>query len=194
MSGASVFQPFFIPLVTNGKKSFQAKYKHTIKKEEHLNKFLSESKTGILYKKLDGRYRREERAETDKYAEINEIIIYNPLKQEGYFLDTETQTAFTLPMSDSSTQTENDSAQFWGGRKIGKQIIEGFVCQGYRIGEHTDNFTEYWVAEDIPEIILAKNIQEYQEAELMLFDIKFNEPNDELFIIPSNYTKISLNE
>lgn len=194
MSGVSIFEPFFIPLATNGKKSFQAKYKHTIRKKHLVNEFLKENRTGILYKKSDGRYRREEWLETDKPNETVSVVIYNPQEQKGYLLDMETQTAFTLPMSGSSVQPENDWAKFWGGQKIGKQIIEGFTCQGFRVGEQVDNFTEYWVAEDILEIMLAKNIQENQEAELTLFDIEFNELDDELFIIPDTYTKISLDE
>lgn len=190
MSAALLFEPFFIPLNTNGKKSFRAKYKHTIKRKENPNKSLNATRTGVIYKKTDGRCRTEERDETDKYDEVS-VIIYDPLKQEGYLVDTETQTAHIMPMS---AQAENDSAQFWNGQKIGKQIIEGFVCQGYRVGEDADNFTEYWVAEEIPEVILAKDFQENLEAELRLFDIEFIEPTDELFILPDDYVKISLDE
>lgn len=103
MSAALLFDPFFIPLNTNGKRSFRAKYKHTIKRES-LNEPLNAVRAGVIYKKSDGRCRTEERDETGKNDETCVVIIYNPVKEQGFLIDMESRTAYVVPISASPSQ------------------------------------------------------------------------------------------
>lgn len=68
---------------------------------------------------------------------------------------------------------------------IGEEIIEGMRCRGYlRLGGRMQE-TEFWVADELQDTILARISADGFESSFRVHDIRQGEPNPELFAIPA---------
>ena len=77
------------------------------------------------------------------------------------------------------------------GTYIGQQQIEEFTCHGYISDQPEGDIIEYWVSEELQEVLLAKSISNDKESTLRLFDIRRVEPDSELFTVPADYKDAS---
>ncbi len=160
-------------------KPFQAKYER-IDREGQISRRI---KSGAVYRDSFGRSRREFIQVTPE-AGMVEIIIDDPVEKRSYILDEESKTAFPLPLGDSV----DEELQFTG-EDIGHSIIEGFECRGYRVNLSDGSIMEYWVADDLLEILYATYKNGETESTVRHFDIQRGEPQANVFVVPSDYTE-----
>jgi hypothetical protein len=121
-------------------------------------------------------------------------LIIDPTKGEGYIMDVEAKTYFrcflpSKPEQDSNTpsKTHFDLSMFKGD-DIGEKVIEGLVCRGYGKNRQRTEVFEYWVSEELLEVVLARSVLEEEESTLRIFNIKRVEPSSNLFTIPDGYS------
>jgi hypothetical protein len=114
-------------------------------------------------------------------------------KQELYFLDVESKTFLRSRTSDDIEEASDEEASDLlkdaasKGTLIGKQMIEGFVCHGYRIDQPEGSVIEYWISEELSDVLLAKSRSTKEEITLKLFSIRRDEPDGSLFTVPMDY-------
>ncbi len=160
-------------------KPFQAKYER-IDREGQTSRRI---KGGAVYRDSFGRSRREFIQVAPETGMI-EIIIDNPVEKCSYILDEESKTAFPIPLEDSV----DEEPQFTG-EDIGHCLIEGFQCRGYRMNLSDGSVMEYWVADDLLEILYATHKNGETESTVRHFDIRRSEPQANMFAVPSDYTE-----
>ena len=142
-----------------------------------------ETKIGVIFQDSSGRSRREFIRVTPEGSRI-EIIIDDPLKKRSYILDEESKTAFSIPLEN----WVDEELQF-AGEDMGCSIVEGFECRGYQTKLSDGSVMEYWVADDLSEILYAIYTNGEKESSVRCFDIEKVEPEANLFDVPSDYTE-----
>ncbi|MFN2454090.1 MAG: DUF4412 domain-containing protein [Pyrinomonadaceae bacterium] len=176
---------------------FQAQYERIDLEKLPDGKTLQQIKTGVIYRDTYGRSRREINTKTSSEVSSSEsTIIHDPIKQEAYFLETESKTFSTVSMPDvpvvgaepSSNILENLSER---GEYIGRQLIEGLNCYGYRVNQSGDGVIEYWVAKEIQDVLLGKYTNSYKTITMRLFDVRIIEPDSRMFTVSPEYKDIS---
>jgi hypothetical protein len=182
MQGSYVSGPFITPAGIKD-RPFQADYEQVTTKKTSNDNTSRHVKQGAIYRATNGRSRREEYAGGGTEKKPGTIIIHNPAKQEGYLLDVESKTFFTMPTPASESQ---DELPTFKGEDAGRKVIEGLMCRGYRMKQQSEEI-EYWVAEDLLEVVLAKSVSKDEESTLRLFNIRRIEPDGKLFSVPVNY-------
>lgn len=183
--------PFTSPAGVKG-KPFQAQYEQNQSQKLPGGQISHQAKTGMIYRAADGRSRRETFLEVSPNMIKSEAIIHNPLVQKVYFLDTESRSVITVPLGETEDEMDEHSGtltqpQAFMGDDLGQKIIEGLVCRGYRLTQTDGRIIEYWVSQDLSEILLAKSLFAEEEITLRLFDIRRNEPDNNLFTVPADY-------
>jgi hypothetical protein len=176
---SSITGPFITPLGVK-ERPFQAHYEQVTIKDSDGETF-RHIKSGIVYRTSDGRSRKEEYANGGAQETISTIIIHDPTKQEGYLLDVETRTFFTMPLSNTSTSAESPT---FTGDDIGRRVIEGLTCRGYQRKSQNGGTVEYWVSEELLEVVLARSLVGGEENTLRLFNIHRVESDSKLFTVP----------
>ena len=176
--------PFLLPLGVKD-KPFKGEFEHIIKKKLPGGETVHSSTRILIYQAKNGRRRLEEYANDRKETEPRSIIIYNPPARRFIFLDVESKSFFSDSLTESSS-TDCEKLVF-SGEDIGVKVIEGRKCRGYQVKRHANDNFEYWISEELEEIIQAKIITENEEHTLRLFNIERSEPANPLFVIPENY-------
>ena len=178
-------------------RPFQAQYENTHTKKLPSGKISQQIKMGNVYRATDGRSRRDEqsREAIDKFITV--VIIHNPSKHEGYLLDVESKTVFVMPIPETHNNSadnepkEHLSHLSFTGEEIGSKKIEDLTCRGFRI-KRGDSVTEYWVSEDLLEILLVKEWGADEENTLRLFNVNRIEPANDLFTVPVDYKELNI--
>ncbi len=160
-------------------KPFHAKYER-IDREGQVSRRI---KSGAVYRDSSGRSRREF-IQVAPEAGMVEIIIDDPVGKRSYILDEESKTVFPIPLGDSA----EEELQFTG-EDIGRRKIEGFECRGYRMSLSDGSVMEYWVANDLLEILYATYRNGELESSVRHFEIELGEPQANVFVVPSDYTE-----
>jgi hypothetical protein len=185
----------FVHLWNRKNRPFQAQYEKMLVRKLATGQTSQQIKTGMLYRDTSGRTRREEFSDSeiphDKFS--GTAIVSDAAKQELYFLDVGSKTFLRSQSSgaiEEATDEEvsdllKDAAS--KGTVIGKQIIEGFVCHGYRIDQPEGSVIEYWISEELSDVLLAKSESTKEEIILRLFSIRRVEPDSSLFTAPIDY-------
>jgi hypothetical protein len=70
-----------------------------------------------------------------------------------------------------------------GDTLLGEQMIEGMTCKGYR-RELVAWAIELWIAEDLQETVLARILTERVDITFRLFNIRREEPDPHLLVVP----------
>ncbi len=129
MQASYAIGPFLLPLGIKD-RPFSAEFELVKSKKLSGGKIFKQSGTGKIYRDAEGRTRIEERQKNKEEGSFNTVIIYNPSKLEGYLLDTEAKTFFTMPLLSSNSKSEVPTYE---GDDIGSKVIENLVCRGYRV-------------------------------------------------------------
>lgn len=176
---------------------FQARYERIDLEKLPDGQVSQRIKAGVIYRDTYGRSRREINTKASPEITRSEsIVIHDPIKQEVYFLEIEPKTFSTMSMPDapiagaelSNNILENLSKR---GQYIGQQLIEGFNCYGYRTNELESGTTEYWVAKEIQDVLLAKYTNDNKISTMRLSDVRIAEPDGKLFSVSPEYKDIS---
>lgn len=195
MQGASfITGPFITPAGVKN-RPFQAQYEHVALRRLPNGETSRRVKKGAIYRAADGRSRREEYAGDGAGKIIKTIIIHDPIRQEGYLLDPESKTFFTMPVPDSPrSATSGSEAELptFTGEDIGKKTVDGLICRGYRRERPGGGVVEYWVSEELLEAVLARTVAGDQDDALRIFGIRRGEPDNTLFNVPPEYQAITI--
>lgn len=142
-----------------------------------------------VYRASDGSVRFEN---VEKESEkILTVSIYNQSEKKIYFLEVESKSVYVMPVSDSASESNSESPNYLG-QDIGKKNIENFICRGYRKERGENDVFEYWISEELNQLLLAKSIIGNEATTLRLFNIKRIEPNRKIFVIPQDYKLIKI--
>ncbi len=160
-------------------RPFQAKYERVDRQGQISHRI----KSGAVYRDSSGRSRREF-IQVMPETGMLKLIIDDPVGKRSYILDEEAKTAFALPLGDSG----DEELQF-RGEDIGHKVIEGLECRGYRMNLSDGSIMEYWVAEDLLEILYATYKHGAMESSVRHFEIQRDEPQANMFAVPSDYTE-----
>lgn len=154
---------------------------------------------GAIYRDAAGRGRREEYAGDGAGKVIKTIIIHDPVKHEGYLLDPESKTFFTMPMQGpagrgGSGTSEPGAEQLptFDGEDIGRKVIDGLACRGYRRNGSGGAVVEYWVAEELLEAVRVRSLDGDADDTLRVFDVRRGEPEGRLFTVPADYQPVDI--
>jgi len=179
--------PFLLPLLGIKDRAFQAEYKRTTLKKSVNDEAIHRITTrGAIYRAADGSNRREQYGKDEAGSKPSTIIIYNPARQVSYLLDAESKTFFTMPLATSNSPSEFPPSE---AQDIGRKVIEDLVCRGYRLKRQENGEVEYWISEELQEVVLAKIVTRDEESTLQLFNIRRIEPAGSLFTVPKDYEK-----
>ena len=141
-----------------------------------------------IYRAADGSSRFEQYEKSGK-NKIFAIAIYNSSKEEFYFLDLESKSVFVKPISKLNSKSELST---FDDNNFGERVIENFVCHGYQRKQKENNMFEYWVSEELNQIMLAKSILGDETHTLRLFDIERLEPDSKMFVVPKDYKLLKI--
>lgn len=182
----------FIHLWNRKNKPFQAKYEKVVLRRSPDGQTSQRVKLGVLYRDSGGRTRREERADSGINREefSSTAIVNDPATRELFFLDISSKTVLRSllsddPESDQQQESLDDAAS--NNTALGEQMIEGFVCHGYRVNQPQGGAVEYWMSEELMDVLLAKSVGTEEESTLRLFNIRSDEPDSNLFTVPADY-------
>lgn len=187
--------PPFVHLWNRKNKAFQAQYEKVVVRKLPDGQISQQIKTGVIYRDAYGRTRREERSDSEVAPSnfSHTIMMSDPTTQELCFLDVESKTVLRSPFSDdpqSDQMQETDDILEDAASKntaLGEQLIEGLVCFGYRVNQPQGGAVEYWISKELLDVMLAKSVDVDKESTLRLFDIRPDEPDCNLFIVPADY-------
>lgn len=189
MSSTYVDHPFVTPAGVRG-APFQARYERIDFKKLLNGQTVQQAKTGVFYRDANGRSRKEVNTKNSPEETESVIVIHDPVKQELCFLETKSKTFSKISMH-GVEQPFNDVLENFSkqGEYIGQQLIEGLNCHGYRSNQLGSGTIEYWVAEELQEVLLAKSTSGDEESILRLFSIRHIEPDSRMFTVPADFTE-----
>ncbi len=179
--------PFLLPTGIKD-KPFQGKIEQITAKKLPDGEITYRTTHHIVYRAVDGSSRFEQYENSEKNR-IFAIAIYNSSGEEFYFLDLKSKSVFVKPISKSNSESE---LLTFDGNNIGEKVIENFVCRGYRRKQEENNVFEYWVSEELNQIMLAKSVFGNETSTLRFFDIERVEPNSKMFVVPKGYKLIKI--
>lgn len=146
-----------------------------------------------VYRATDGSTRFEDYQKDKEGDKIYAVSIYNHDEQRIYFLDVESKAFYIMPVSDSGSQPDPKSElPIASDQNIGKKSIENLTCLGYQRKQKENDVFEYWVSEELNQVMLAKSVLGDEINTLRLFSIKQSEPDNKLFIVPKDYKPIQI--
>lgn len=193
MQGASFITGPFITPASVRDRPFQAQFELVALRKSADGETSRRVTRGAVYRDADGRSRREEYAGDGAGRTIKTIIVHDPTKHEGYILDPESQTFFKLPTPgttgrEASGTSEPDAGlPTFDGEDIGKKLIDGLTCRGYRRTGAGGAVIEFWVSEELLEAVSARSVHGDKEDTLRVFDIRRAAPDEKLFTVPADY-------
>lgn len=194
MNSFYFFEPPFISPAGVREKPFQAFYEHVRMRKPISGQVWERSVTaGVIYRDTEGRSRREVSPQSATGEIINTIIIYDPLAQEVIFLDSESKTI----LRERCPENLKDIAEWQSmsfleyiaktAEKIEEKVIEDLMCRGFRIRQPESGTIEYWISEELDDVVLASSVTQSEEETLRLYNIRRREPESKLFISPAHY-------
>lgn len=186
------FDPPFVSSAGIKGRPLQARYERTHSKKLPDGESTRQVRIGAIYRDGEGRSRREEQAEATSKEITGTIIIHDPIAQEIRFLDPQSKTVIRetlLAQDDVGDEVSMDflEAVASTAEDIGRRLIEGLTCRGYRVAQPKNGMVEYWFSEELQDVVLAKSTGGNEEGMLRLFDISFVEPDSSMFIVPTGY-------
>jgi hypothetical protein len=106
------------------------------------------------------------------------IIFETPVPQDGFRARTWSlgDSAIAIPLALPSYQPHFETKE-----------VEGLVCTGYYINQPDNYKIEYWYSSDLGEIMLAKIASDSEQIIWRLFNIKLEQPDANLFVVPTDY-------
>jgi hypothetical protein len=188
MQGAFINGQFITPAGIQD-RPFLAEYEQITLKKLPGGKTSQQIRRGAIYRAANGRSRREEYAMGEENVRARVVIIHDPIKQVGYLLDIDNKSVFTMPLPSSESQPQSP---IFTGENIGEKVFEEMRCRGYRRNDRERGDIEYWVSEDLLEVVLAKSIFKEEESTLRLFNIRRVEPDRNLFSVPEDYEAVTI--
>ncbi|HYG80767.1 MAG TPA: DUF4412 domain-containing protein [Pyrinomonadaceae bacterium] len=198
MQGASIIiGPFIMPAGVKD-RPFQGEFELVTRRRSAGGEVSRRVTRGAIYRDASGRSRREEYASGGAGKIIKAIIIHDPAKHEGYLLDPESKTFFTMPTQETTGRdrsgTSEPSAELptFDGEDIGRKVIDGLACRGYRRNGSGGAVIEYWVAEELLEAVWARIVDGDNDDTLRVFDIHRVEPDEKLFTVPADYQPVDI--
>jgi len=179
-------------------RPFQSQYEDVLLERVPDSKESRDVIRGWVFRDSDG---RERRSFLD--SSRDEQIIFDPVSSQMISLYPETKIATVLRLS-----TDNQpyfSALTWRCRvlglagelvpeiiaqaeKLGYKTIEGLMCKGYRMVDHSGRLaTEFWYSDELEGVIQIKSVGEGREYTWRLFNISRISPDAQVFTVPENY-------
>lgn len=98
-----------------------------------------------------------------------------------------------LNIAGPKISTSAESPTFTGD-DIGRRVIEGLPCRGYRGKSQHGGTVEYWVSEELLEVVLARSLLRGEENTLRLFNIHRIEPDSKMFTVPADYKTAAIEQ
>jgi hypothetical protein len=196
VQGASIIiGPFVMPAGVED-RPFQAQFELVALRRSAGGETTRRVTRGAVYRAQNGRSRREVYAGDRAEKVIKTIIIHDPTKHEGYLLDPESKTFFRMPIGGTAESGEGGASgaelPAFDGEDIGRKVIDGLACRGYRRGGAAGGVLEYWVAEELLEAVWVRSLEGDHEDTLRVFDIRRGEPDGKLFTVPAEYQEVGL--
>lgn len=185
----------FVHLWSRKNRPFQARYEKRFLRKSTTGQTSQRIKTGVIYRDTDGRTRREEISDSeippDNFS--GTAVVNDAAKQELYFLDVGSKTFLRSRSFDAIEEASDEEASdllkdaAGKGILIGERMIEGFICRGYRMNQPESGVIEYWISEELSDVLLAKSRSTKEEITLKLLSIRRDEPDGSLFTVPADY-------
>lgn len=172
---------------------FEAQLKLGIIDRQHGGQVPHQVVTGSVHRDIYGRVRKELRLEIASKIVKSIAFIFDPNIKTIYIVDIRLETIVEkrLPFVPETLNLVDEAAPLQGisstqGSAIEQRQIEGLTCHGYQ--EKLENaLIETWYSDELKEVLLKKQISEHAEITLEMFDIRRVEPDNSLFVVPSNY-------
>lgn len=179
-------------------KPIQAQYEHKVVKRVAGN-VATRAITGTVYRDSFGRTRKDIHLEIAPKVALDLAYVYDPVAKRSYILNkthkTVTEESFRLMgemLPSGVLRIMPESASGIRTEALGERDIEGFKCRGYRIRMPDDAELEYWVLDDLTDVVLEKRTSAAgDESTLVLFKINRSEPAKDLFGIPDGFSTSS---
>lgn len=175
--------PFLLPLGIKD-KPFKGEFEQITSNKLPNGEVTRRTARLITYQAADGSRRFDQYGKDKEKDKTLVISIYNSAKQEIYFLDVESKTVFTQPLTEPDSESE---PPIYDGDNLGKKVIENLICRGYQRKRDENDVFEYWVSEELNETLRAKSVLGDEENSLRLFNIERVEPDGKMFLIPKDY-------
>ena len=147
--------------------------------------------SGILYRDVSGRIRKDVNIQNPNGTTVRLIIIQDILSQTVYMIHEEAKSVLALPLTDMLI-LNSGFATASHDEEIGERQIEGLLCTGYRGKRGEERVTTLWVSDTIGEALIEENTGSQESDVFRLFNIRLNEPDKSLFSIPAGYKNESL--
>lgn len=178
-------------------KPYEAKFEHICLRNLPGGEVASTSKTGVVARDSNGREVEQEHILSSSGGQAFGIAkIYDPVGARSYILDRLSKTILNMsPISGGMGMTVDvgDTAVVLpigrmpeGGSRMGRQVIEGQICTGYR-QSIVNGTLEYWVSDELQALILIRTASEDRKTTYRIYDIRRREPDTGLFSIPEDY-------
>ena len=185
--------PFLLPMGIKN-KPFRAEFELTKLKGATQVEATRRITKIIVHQDANGNRRIDELKESEK-NKLRSTTIYNHGSHKLHLLDAESKSVFTMPQSELPPDSELPASSeselpTFIGEDIGKKVIERLVCRGYRVERTENDILEYWVSEELSEVLEAKIILENEENILRVVNIERVEPSGGTFLIPGDYKMV----
>lgn len=155
------------------------------------------TKTGVIARDSSGRELEQQLVQPETGEHIFGIAkIYDPVGATDYIVDRQSKTilnahhisqgmGITIDVGDVAIALPVGRVPE-GGESIGRQVIGGLPCAGYR---HTTmrGTLDYWISEELQAIVLLRVVSETGESTFRIYNICRREPDSGLFSIPQDY-------
>ena len=146
-----------------------------------------------IYRLTDGSTRFEDYGREKEGGKIYAVSIYNHEEQKFYLLDVESKSVYTMPESEPANEPNSEpELPVSTDKSIGKKVIENLVCLGYQRNRAENDTFEYWMSEELNQIVLAKSVSGSETNTLRLFDVKRSEPDSKMFVVPKDYKPMKI--
>lgn len=175
-------------------KPIQAQYEHKVVKQVAGN-LATRTISGRVYRDSFGRTRKEIRLELAPKVVLDLAYIYDPVAKRSYILNITNRTVTEESFRSMDEILPSDVPKIMQERAFGRRTeslgekdIGGIKCRGYRIQTAVDVELEYWLSNDLLDVILEKKTSAGEESTRLLFNINHSEPAEDLFSIPHGYS------
>ncbi|CAN5874462.1 hypothetical protein BH20ACI4_BH20ACI4_09420 [soil metagenome] len=179
--------PFLLPLGIKD-KPFKGEFEKVTSKKLPTGEFAHNTARIKIYRDSNGSVRFENFEKKNEEDKIYSISIYNHNEQKIYFLDVDSKIFYAMPAFDSNKESDSKPESLtYLDKDIGLKTIDNLICRGYQRKQKENDVLEYWVSEEIDQIIRAKSIFGNEINTLRLFDIKRLKTDSRMFVVPSDY-------